>query len=109
MAAMTPDCVFESTTHRTAAGTRARSRAGRLGDFFAGSPHAHFDAEEVIVAGDRAIVQWRYRGTTATRVDPRCGPVAGPRRPGGREARYVKAEPLSQAAQGGTVVAPLAT
>ena len=28
--------------------------------FFAASPTAHFDGEEVIVAGDRCIVRWIY-------------------------------------------------
>ena len=61
MAAMTDDCVFESTTppagerHVGQEAVRAAWEA-----FFAASPTAHFDAEEVIVAGDRCIVRWIY-------------------------------------------------
>jgi ketosteroid isomerase-like protein len=61
MAAMTDDCVFEDTSpphggrHEGPAAVRAA-----WGDFFAASPTAHFDAEDVVVAGDRCIVQWRY-------------------------------------------------
>src|SRR5262245_34784903 len=29
--------------------------------WFARNPDAHFDAEEMIVAGDRAVVRWVYR------------------------------------------------
>ena len=32
-------------------------------DFFAASPTAHFDAEDVIAAGDRCVVRWRYTWT----------------------------------------------
>jgi len=28
--------------------------------FFARSPHAHFDTEEVFAAGDRCVVRWAY-------------------------------------------------
>jgi uncharacterized protein (TIGR02246 family) len=59
MAAMTDDCVFESTSpprgerHEGQAAVRAFWE-----QFFAASPSSHFDAEEVIVAGDRCIVRW---------------------------------------------------
>jgi ketosteroid isomerase-like protein len=62
MACMTEDCVFESTSppfgerHEGAAAVR-----GAWESFFASSPSAHFDAEEVIAAGDRCVVRWRYR------------------------------------------------
>jgi ketosteroid isomerase-like protein len=71
MAAMTDDCVFESTSPPD--GQRfegaAEVRAAWEG-FFGSSPTAHFDAEDVIVTGDRCVVQWRYTwdaddGTTA--------------------------------------------
>ena len=74
MAAMTDDCVFESTSpphgdrHEGQAAVRAAWEA-----FFTASPTAHFDAEEVIVTGDRCIVRWRYRWTD----DDTSGSVRG--------------------------------
>jgi len=64
MAAMTPDCVFEDTTpphgarHEGPAAVRAAWE-----QFFAASPTARFDAEDVIVTGDRCVVQWHYTWT----------------------------------------------
>lgn len=64
MAAMTNDCVFESTSppdgdrHEGAAAVRKVWEA-----FFAASPDANFDAEDVIVSGDRCVVCWRYTWT----------------------------------------------
>jgi ketosteroid isomerase-like protein len=64
MACMTDDCVFESTSppdgerHEGAAAVRAAWES-----LFASSPSAHFDAEEVIGAGDRCIVRWIYTWT----------------------------------------------
>jgi ketosteroid isomerase-like protein len=62
MALMTDDVVFESTgpppdgeRHEGAAAVRAMWEK-----LFADSAHARFDAEEVVVAGDRATVRWRY-------------------------------------------------
>jgi cation diffusion facilitator family transporter len=61
MAAMTDDCVFESTSppngqrYEGAAQVRAAWE-----EFFAGSPHAHFETEDTVIAGERCIVQWRY-------------------------------------------------
>ena len=58
---MTDDAVFESTSppagerHEGAAAVRAAWDA-----FFAASPTAHFDAEEVITTGDRCVVRWIY-------------------------------------------------
>ena len=71
MAAMTDDCVFENTSPPE--GQRFEGAAAVRGaweDFFAASPTANFDAEDVIVAGDRCVVQWVYTwehddGTTA--------------------------------------------
>jgi ketosteroid isomerase-like protein len=61
MDAMTDDCVFESTS--PPAGERhvgqAAVRAAWEG-FFAASPTARFDGEEVIVTGDRCTVRWIY-------------------------------------------------
>jgi ketosteroid isomerase-like protein len=61
MAAMTDDCVFESTAppagerHEGAAAVRSAWK-----EFFGASPTAHFDTEEMIIAGDRGVVCWRY-------------------------------------------------
>ena len=61
MAAMTPDCVFEDTTppdgvrHEGADAVRA-AWAG----LFTASPDGVFTTEEVIEAGDRVVVLWRY-------------------------------------------------
>jgi uncharacterized protein (TIGR02246 family) len=61
MAAMTDDCVFETTAppegerHKGQAAVRAAWEA-----FFDATPTAHFDAEDVIVAGDRCVVQWCF-------------------------------------------------
>jgi ketosteroid isomerase-like protein len=61
MAAMTPDCVFEDTTppdgvrHVGTESVRAAWTA-----LFATSPDAAFRTEEVIDAGDRVVVRWRY-------------------------------------------------
>jgi uncharacterized protein (TIGR02246 family) len=61
MAAMTDDCVFETTTPPY--GSRIEGQdAVRAAwtEFFTGNPTAHFDAEDVIVSGDRCVVRWRY-------------------------------------------------
>jgi ketosteroid isomerase-like protein len=72
MDAMTDDCTFESTAPPH--GDRFEGPAAVRGaweGFFIASPTAHFDAEEVIIAGDRGIVRWLYSwneddGTTAS-------------------------------------------
>ncbi|MFT4037926.1 MAG: nuclear transport factor 2 family protein [Thermomicrobiales bacterium] len=62
MALMTDDVIFENTSpapdgeHFTG---QPAVRAFWL-SFFAGSPQAHFDAEDVFAAEDRALVRWRY-------------------------------------------------
>jgi cation diffusion facilitator family transporter len=64
MAAMTDDCVFENTSPPN--GQRYEGQAqvrAAWEEFFAASPDAHFDGEDVIVAGDRCIVQWLYTWT----------------------------------------------
>ena len=66
MAAMTEDAVFESTSppdgerYEGAAAVRAAWTA-----FFEASPDAHFEAEEMVAAGDRCVVRWRYSWTEA--------------------------------------------
>ena len=68
MALMTDDCVFENT-RPSPDGTRYEGAAAVRAfwtAFFANSPAARFDAEETIVAGDRAVVRWRYQWTKAS-------------------------------------------
>jgi ketosteroid isomerase-like protein len=62
MALMTDDVIFENTSpppdgERFAGQTEVRAFWER---FFAGSPRAHFETEELFVAGDRCTVRWRY-------------------------------------------------
>ena len=64
MAAMTDDCVFENTSPPN--GQRYEGQAqvrAAWEEFFAASPDAHFDGDDVIVAGDRCVVQWTYTWT----------------------------------------------
>jgi len=62
MAAMSQDCVFESTgpapdgeRHVGAAAVRAVWE-----QFFGSNPDAFFETEEQFAAGDRCVVRWRY-------------------------------------------------
>lgn len=62
MALMTEDVVFENTSpppdgERCVGQAAVRAFWER---FFADSPHAVFEAEEMFVAGDRCVVRWRY-------------------------------------------------
>jgi ketosteroid isomerase-like protein len=64
MAAMTDDCVFESTSPPFGDRHEGQDAVRRAWiDFFAGSPTAWFDGEDVIATGDRCVVQWRYSWT----------------------------------------------
>lgn len=83
MAAMTDDCVFESTDPAPDGRRFSGQEAVRAvwTDLFAASPTARFDSEETVVAGDRATVRWTYhfdgghvRGVDVLRV--RDGRVA---------------------------------
>jgi ketosteroid isomerase-like protein len=61
MAAMTRDCVFEDTTPpdgRRHVGADAVREAWTA--LFAGAPDGGFVTEELIEAGDRVVVRWRY-------------------------------------------------
>jgi ketosteroid isomerase-like protein len=61
MRAMTDDCVFESTSPPS--GERYEGQAAVRAfweEFFGSTPTAHFDAEDVIAAGDRCVVPWRF-------------------------------------------------
>jgi ketosteroid isomerase-like protein len=62
MALMTDDCVFENTLpppdgerHVGQADVRRFWQ-----EFFDGTPQASFETEEMVVAGDRAAVRWRF-------------------------------------------------
>ncbi len=62
MALMTEDAVFENT-RPAPAGERYEGQAALRAfwaAFFARSPRARFDAEEVFAAGDRCVVRWTY-------------------------------------------------
>lgn len=63
MAAMTADCVFENT-YPPPDGERFEGAAAVRGfweRFFAASPRAAFETEEIFAAGDRGVVRWLYR------------------------------------------------
>lgn len=72
MAAMTDDCVFENTAPPNGQRYEGQHEVrAAWEEFFAASPDAHFDGEDVIVTGDRCVVQWVYTwsnddGTTST-------------------------------------------
>lgn len=62
---LTEDTVFEDTSPAPDS-RRIEGKAAVLEfwrDWFAVNPDAHFDTEEVIVCGDRAVVRWVYRKT----------------------------------------------
>jgi ketosteroid isomerase-like protein len=63
MALMTEDCVFDTTGpapdgHRFEGQDEVQAEWERL---FAASPTARFETEEIIAAGDRAVVRWTYQ------------------------------------------------
>jgi ketosteroid isomerase-like protein len=61
MAAMTTDCVFESTAPPDGQRHQGQDAVRRAwSDFFAAAKGAVFETEELIVADDRAIARWRY-------------------------------------------------
>jgi len=60
---LTEDTVFEDTSPAPN-GQRIEGRADVVAfwrRWFARNPDAHFEAEEVIVSGNRAVVRWVYR------------------------------------------------
>jgi ketosteroid isomerase-like protein len=62
MALMTDDVIFENTSpppdgERFEGQTAVRAM---WENFFASSPQAHFEAEEISASGDRCTVRWRY-------------------------------------------------
>ncbi|HUG83997.1 MAG TPA: nuclear transport factor 2 family protein [Euzebya sp.] len=61
MAAMAEDCVFEDTTPPDGIRHSGRTAVRRAWEkLFAGSPDARFEREDLLVAGDRAVLSWRY-------------------------------------------------
>ncbi len=63
MAAMTDDCIFEST-RPVPDGERLEGQARVRAfweEFFRRSPEAQFETEEVFAAGNRCVVRWIYR------------------------------------------------
>src|SRR3954453_20881739 len=62
MAAMTDDCIFDSTPAPD--GQRFEGQAAVRAaweDFFRGSPSAVFETEEMFATGDRCVVLWLYK------------------------------------------------
>ena len=60
---LSDDTVFEDTSPAPA-GRRIEGKdavADLWRGWFARNHHARFDAEEIIVSGDRAVVRWAYR------------------------------------------------
>ncbi len=61
IALMTDDAVFESTSPPDGERYEGSAAIRRVWEqLFAGTPTAHFDAEEMIATGDRCVVRWRY-------------------------------------------------
>jgi ketosteroid isomerase-like protein len=62
---MTDDCIFENTNPPPDGARLVGAAAVRAywQKFFASNPDAHFEAEDLIVAGDRCVVRWIYRKT----------------------------------------------
>ncbi len=63
MALMTDDCVFENT-YPPPDGERFEGQAAvraNFAAFFAESPHAHFEFEDIFACDDRVCVRWLYR------------------------------------------------
>ena len=62
MALMTDDCIFENTLPPPDGERHAGQADVRRcwEQFFGGTPQARFETEEMVVAGDRAVVRWRF-------------------------------------------------
>jgi ketosteroid isomerase-like protein len=76
MALMTDDVVFENTSPFPD-GERYEGQTAVGGfwtELFASTPSAFFAAEEIIAAGDRATVRWRYSWTSG---DGSAGHIRG--------------------------------
>ena len=74
LAAMTDDCVFETSFGPTVAGTRyvgqAETRRG-IEDVFKQFPDALWNGPRHFIAGDRGVTEWVFTGTRSdgTRVE----------------------------------------
>jgi ketosteroid isomerase-like protein len=76
MAAMTDDCLFDST-YPPPDGRRFEGQEAVRGfweSFFRSSPDAAFETEELFAAGDRCVVRWRYQWVDA---QGRAGHIRG--------------------------------
>jgi ketosteroid isomerase-like protein len=62
MAAMTRDCVFDTTAPAPDGQRFEGHEAVRAAweAFFSSSPNATFETEEALACGDRCVVRWRY-------------------------------------------------
>lgn len=62
MKLMTDDCVFENTLPPPDGERHVGQAEVRKfwQTFFDGTPQASFETEEMVVAGDRAVVRWRF-------------------------------------------------
>ena len=62
MALMSHDCAFENTRPQPDGERFEGQKRVRVfwEQFFARSPEAHFDTEEIFAAGDRCVVRWVY-------------------------------------------------
>lgn len=61
MAALTDDCVFDSTQPPDGRRYEGQEQVRACWEeLFAASPDAVFETEETVAAGDRAVVRWRY-------------------------------------------------
>jgi ketosteroid isomerase-like protein len=90
MALMTDDCIFENTLPPPDGERHAGRRDVRRfwETFFSESPNATFETEEMVVAGDRAVVRWRFNWGDGAR--PRHRPLQGARRKGRGKAQLRK-------------------
>lgn len=63
MVAMSEDCVFENTSPAPDGETYVGQVAVRAfwESFFASSPNAQFETEDIFASGDRCTVRWRYQ------------------------------------------------
>ena len=61
LALMTDDVVWESTTPPDGERFEGKAAVRAAGEeFFASSPNARFETEEVVALGDRALARWNY-------------------------------------------------
>ena len=70
MGLMTDDCAFDNTTPPD--GERYEGQEAVRGfwdSFFAASPGAIFETEELFASGDRCVVRWLYRWVTEEGVE----------------------------------------